>query len=147
MELYFQRLRKTPNDLKHHTSGSAGLDLSVSLEYDDYVEIQPNEYKMVGSGIAVEIPLGYVGLVFIRSSTGTKGGLCLNNCVGVIDSDYRGEIMLPLRNTSKELKCVKNGDRVAQLVIMPYLATSKIIEKEELNNTERGTGGFGSSNV
>lgn len=99
---------------------------------------------MIRTGIQVEIPQGYFGAVFARSGLSTKQGLRPANCVGVIDSDYRGEIKIPLYNDSGSTREVHCGDRVAQMVILPY-AKVELEEVDELDNTERGTGGFGST--
>lgn len=124
------------------TPFSAGADLYACLGED--LVLTPGETKKVPTGIAVEIPVGYVGLVYARSSMGTKRGLAPANKVGVIDSDYRGEILVFLHNHSREKQTVANGERIAQLVIAPVLAPA-FQEVEELSETVRGTGGFGST--
>ena len=124
------------------TEGSAGADLFACIE-DDMV-IEPGKIKMIPIGIAVEIPMGYCGFVYPRSSLGSKFGITLPNSVGVIDSDYRGELRVPLINHGEKDFTVKNGDRIAQLVIMPV--EKPIYEfSDELSATERGEGGFGST--
>lgn len=122
------------------TEYAAGADLHVL----DGAEILPSETHWFNTGIAVEIPTGYVGLVFARSSLGTKRGLAPANMVGVIDSDYRGEIRVVLRNYSNETAKVESGERVAQLVIVPYLAV-EYVETDNLDKTDRGINGFGST--
>ena len=117
----------------------AGADI---FSCDDYV-IASNETKMIKTGIRIEIPKGYVGLLFSRSGLSTKG-LALANGVGVIDSDYRGEVGCPLYNRTNDDFVIKKGERVAQLVIMPY-CTAKFISVDSLTKTERGVGGFGST--
>ena len=121
----------------------AGLDLK-SMQW---VDIFPNEMKMVDTGVAVKIPQGYVGLVFLRSSMG-KHGFSLANAVGVIDSDYRGNIKVMLRNTKDEKLVISKEDRIAQLVVMP-IELPDLVEFEgtddEWNDSERGSGGFGST--
>ena len=96
------------------------------------------------SGLAMEIPDGYFGAIFARSGLATKKGLRPANCVGVIDSDYRGEIIVPLHNDTDEFMTVFSQDRIAQLVIMPYLEVD-FTEVQDLDSTERGSGGFGST--
>ena len=120
--------------------GDAALDLSVTED----VVLRPNEYRMVSSGVAVAIPRGFVGLVVPRSGWGRRG-LVFKNTVGVIDSCYRGEIQLPLwNNNSDEWLRIKSGDRVAQLLIVP-IAQVQVVQVQSLDETERGTDGFGSS--
>ena len=121
---------------------AAGADLYACLE--ETVTIQPGETAWIPTGIALEVPKGCAGLVFARSSLGAKRGLAPANKVGVIDSDYRGEIRVVLLNHSKEAQTVGNGERVAQFVITPVL-TPVYEEVEELTDTSRGTGGFGST--
>jgi dUTP pyrophosphatase len=115
----------------------AGADL-ISTEN---LEIYPNEQKMVDTGVAVKIPEGYAGFVFNRSSQGKKG-ITIPHSVGVIDSDYRGNIKIILKNISEDRYEIKRGDRIAQLVIMPVLLATFV---DAWNDTERGTGGFGST--
>lgn len=123
---------------------AAGADL-YSAEKGDVV-IAPGETKFIGTGIAVEIPEGYVGLVYARSGLACKRGLAPANKVGVIDSDYRGEIKVAIFNQSGADKIIKAGERVAQLVITPYLrAEFEQTSAEELSDTKRGAGGFGST--
>jgi|694.fasta_scaffold122839_5 dUTP pyrophosphatase len=115
----------------------AGADLCCI----ETIDLYPEETKAVGTGIAVKIPVGFVGLIFNRSSQG-KRGIILPNSVGVIDSDYRGELKVLLKNISGDLYKIKQGDRIAQLVIVPIqLATFT----DCWNDTQRGTGGFGST--
>ena len=121
---------------------AAGADLYACLE--ETVTIQPGETAWIPTGIALEVPKGCAGLVFVRSSLGAKRGLAPANKVGVIDSDYRGEIRVVLLNHSKEAQTVENGERVAQFVITPVL-TPVYEEAEELTDTSRGAGGFGST--
>lgn len=121
---------------------SAGADLYALT--DEEVVIQPGQTAFIHTGLATEIPEGYVGLVYARSGLACKQGLAPANKVGVIDSDYRGELVVALFNQSGEAKTVKYGDRIAQLVIAPYLKC-EFIESEELSDTTRGAGGFGST--
>ncbi|MCQ2602843.1 MAG: dUTP diphosphatase [Clostridia bacterium] len=126
---------------KYGTAFSAGADLYAC---GDAVEIAPQETKIIHTGIAVEIPTGYVGLIYARSGLATKRGLAPANKVGVIDSDYRGELMVALHNHSAVSQTVESGERVAQLVIAPYL-TADFEIAENLDDTVRGEGGFGST--
>ncbi len=125
---------------KKGTEYSAGYDLySVSD-----TEIKSGETKLVSTGIAAEIPNGYFGGVFARSGLAVKEGLRPANCVAVIDSDYRGEIKVPLYNDSKEDRVITEGERIAQLIIIPFLSV-QFNEVETLSKTKRGEGGFGST--
>lgn len=124
------------------TSFSAGADLYACLE--ESINIEPGETFFVKTGIAMEIPEGYAGLVYARSGLACKKGLAPANKVGVIDSDYRGEIIVALHNHSNESVTVENGERIAQLVITPYI-TAIFNEVDVLEDTERGQGGFGST--
>ena len=104
----------------------------------------PGETAWISTGIALEVPKGCAGLIYARSSLGTKRGLAPANKVGVIDSDYRGEIRVVLLNHGKEIQRIEHGERIAQLVITPVL-TPAYVEVEELDATDRGVGGFGST--
>lgn len=125
------------------TGGSAGMDLAACI--DDDIILKPGDRYPVPTGIAIALPSNeYVGLVFARSSLGLKKGITLPNAVGVIDSDYRGEILVALTNISNEPYTVRPGDRIAQLVIMP-VCVANITLCEDLPETRRGEGGFGST--
>ena len=124
------------------SEAAAGADL-YSAEKGDVV-IAPGETKFIGTGITVEIPEGYVGLVYARSGLACKRGLAPANKVGVIDSDYRGEIKVALLNHGKEPQTLEKGERIAQMVVAPYLSGT-YEETDELSDTERGEGGFGST--
>ena len=128
------------------SAGAAGYDL-YALTESDVREIPAGETAKIGTGIRMEIPEGYFGAVFARSGLATKQGLRPANCVGVIDSDYRGEIIVAIHNDSHETKVISKGDRIAQLVIVPYLTNTMLKEVDELNTTKRGDGGFGSTGV
>ncbi len=121
---------------------AAGADLYSAEDAD--VVIEPGETKFIGTGLAMEIPEGYVGLVYARSGLACKRGLAPANKVGVVDSDYRGEIKVALHNHGKEAQIVEKGERIAQMVIAPYLSVN-YEEADELSETERGEGGFGST--
>ena len=121
---------------------AAGADLRAICDSD--VTLAPNETVLMHTGIAMEIPEGLVGLVYARSGLASKRGLAPANCVGVIDSDYRGEIMVALHNHSGEPQTIAHGERIAQLVIAPYIS-AEFIETKNLSDTDRGQGGFGST--
>lgn len=121
---------------------AAGADLYACLESP--VTIEPGETVWIPTGIALEVPKGCAGLVYARSSMGVKRGLAPANKVGVIDSDYRGEIRVVLLNHGKQTQTVEHGERVAQFLITPVL-TPAYMEVESLSDTDRGAGGFGST--
>ncbi len=121
---------------------AAGADLYACLEADAVIE--PGKTVFIPTGLAMEIPKGHAGLIFARSSLGAKRGLAPANKVGVIDSDYRGEFMVALHNHGQETQVVCHGERVAQLAIVPVL-TPGFAEVEELTDTDRAAGGFGST--
>lgn len=139
------RVKKLHPNAKLPAYGSAeaaGADLYACLE--ETVTIQPGEIFWVPTGIALEVPKGCAGLVYARSSMGAKRGLAPANKVGVVDSDYRGEIRVVLLNHSKEPQILEPGERVAQFVITPVLQP-QYVAVEELTDTGRGIGGFGST--
>ena len=125
------------------TSGSAGMDLSACIEED--IIIAPRQLVKIPTGIAIALPgPDHVALVYARSGLGIKHGIALSNGVGVIDSDYRGEIMVGLTNLSDKPYTIHPGDRIAQLVVAPVVLP-RLEWVEELDDTDRGTGGFGST--
>ena len=126
------------------TGAAAGADLYACME--EPVSIAPGKTCMIHTGLAMEIPEGFAGLVFARSGLAVKQGLAPSNKVGVIDADYRGEILVSLYNHSSETRVIEPGERVAQLVIVPYL-TAEWTEVPELRETARGEGGFGSTGI
>ena len=121
---------------------AAGADLYACL--DEAVTVAPGETVWIPTGLAMEIPKGCAGLVYARSSLGTKRGLAPANKVGVIDSDYRGEFIVALHNHGKIVQTIAHGERIAQLIITPVL-TPAYEEAEDLTKTDRGSGGFGST--
>ena len=121
---------------------AAGADLYACMEEE--VTLAPGETKLIHTGIAMEVPVGYAGLIYARSGLATKRGLAPANKVGVVDSDYRGEIMVALHNHSTTPQTVAPGERIAQMVIAPFLCAD-FEEKQELSDTVRGEGGFGST--
>ena len=142
MKVKIKRLDEKAIIPTYGTEYSAGADLYALL--DQPLEIQPHQTHFVHTGISVEIPEGYCGLVFARSSMGAKRGLAPANKVGVIDSDYRGEIMVTLHNHSETVARVEPSERIAQLAIVPFLK-AEFEEATELSDTIRGAGGFGST--
>ena len=120
---------------------AAGADLYACI--DKPIIITKNETVFVPTGLSMEIPEGLAGLIYARSGLACKKGLAPANKVGVVDSDYRGEIMVALHNHSKENYELQNGERIAQMVFTPYYVG--IFKEEELSNTKRGSGGFGST--
>ena len=124
------------------TEFSAGADLCACL--DAPVIIAPNETKMISLGFAAELPVGYAGLIFARSGLASKRDLAPANKVGVVDCDYRGEWFVPMHNHGLKPQTIEPGERIAQMIITPYL-TAQFIEAENLSDTVRGCGGFGST--
>lgn len=127
---------------RYEHDGDAGLDLRITHD----VTLRPGERVTVGTGLAVEIPQGCVGLVFPRSGLASKHGITLSNSVGVIDSGYRGEIGTTLLNQSDETTTLDAGTRVCQLIVMPFVPC-ELVPCEELTETERGAAGFGSTGI
>lgn len=121
---------------------AAGADLRACLDGD--LTIAPGQTALIHTGLALEIPAGYAGLVYARSGLASKRGLAPANKVGVIDADYRGEVMVALHNHGAESQTVGHGERIAQLVVAPFLAVD-YEEADELTDTARGAGGFGST--
>ena len=139
------QLKKLKENALLPTRGSehaAGYDLYACLEED--VLIAPGQTVKIGTGLAVAVPEGFFGAVFARSGLASKEGLRPANCVGVCDSDYRGEYSIALHNDSSMTRTVRHGDRIAQLVILPFLP-AEFEEYDSLPETARGAGGFGST--
>lgn len=151
MKLPIQKLHPKAVLPQYATAGSAGLDLCACLDAPLTLERHTTSADQdqwncvkVPTGLAMAIPEGYVGLIFARSGLATKHGLTPANCVGVIDSDYRGEIVVALVNLGAEDYVIQPGERIAQLVIVPF-AQPALVEANALSQTDRGTGGFGST--
>ena len=123
---------------------AAGWDLYADAESQDRIVIAPGEVKKISTGIAIELPEGTFGAVYARSGMATKRGLAPANKVGVIDSDYRGPIIVALKNESDEIQVIEHGERIAQLVVQPYCPVV-FNAVPTLTNTARGAGGFGST--
>ena len=140
--LRMKKVRPEAQLPQRQTEGAAGYDLRACVEAP--VTLEPGEGYSFPTGLAGEIPQGLVGLIFCRSGLGVKHGVSLPNCVGVIDSDYRGELIVPLRNFGDKAYTIQPGERIAQLVLVPVFLPP-VAEVEELSETQRGTGGFGST--
>ena len=141
-EVKVKKLRDNARLPVYGTAFSAGADLCACL--DGPVTLEPGETRLISIGISMEIPEGYAGLVFARSGLATKRSLAPANKVGVIDSDYRGEFFVPLHNHGTVPQTIEDGERIAQMVLTPYL-TAKFVDASELSDTVRGEGGFGST--
>jgi dUTP pyrophosphatase len=144
MEIKIKKLTETATIPTCGTAESAGYDLYG--DNDDVIQIAPHSTIKIPTGIAMAIPNGYFGAVYARSGLATKKGLRPSNCVGILDADYRGNVIVALHNDTDELMEVNPHERIAQLVIQKF---EPIVfnEVEELDDTERGVGGFGSTGV
>lgn len=142
MDVRFKKLNDLAKIPTRGSKFSAGYDLYAATDND--IQIPPHSTVKIGTGLAMEIPTGWFGAVFPRSGIATKRGLRPANCVPVIDCDYRGEWLIPLHNDSNETMTVQTGERIAQLVILPYQDID-FKEVDELHDTDRGMGGFGST--
>lgn len=138
-------IKKLNENAKMPTYGSeyaAGADLYAAICED--AVILPGETKLIGTGLSIEVPEGYGAFIYARSGLASKRGLAPANKVGVVDADYRGEVMVALHNHSSEAQTVCVGERIAQMVIAPFLK-AEFCEVDSLSDTERGNGGFGST--
>ena len=142
MEIAVKKLRENAHMPTFGSAQAAGADLYACLEAP--VTVAPGQTVFIPTGLAMELPVGYVGLVYARSGLACKHGLAPANKVGVIDSDYRGEFMVALHNHGQEAYTVSGGERIAQLVVAPVLMP-EYVEAESLSGTQRGEGGFGST--
>lgn len=142
MKVNIKKLKESAHIPTYGSEFAAGADLYACIDED--VVIKPGETKMIPTGLSLEIPVGYAGLIYARSGLSVKQGLAPANKVGVVDADYRGEVMVALYNQASEDRVVEKDMRIAQLVIAPYL-TCEFNEVEELNDSVRGEGGFGST--
>ncbi len=141
--LKVKKLRENAKMIKRATKGSAGMDLHACIE--ENITINPGEIKIIPTGLAIALEsANYVAYIYARSGLAIKHGITLANCVGVIDSDYRGEVCVGLTNISKEPYTITPDERIAQFVIAP-VSTCEAVEVEELDSTDRGEGGFGST--
>lgn len=142
MNIEIKRLTDTAKLPERGSVMAAGYDLFADITED--LVIEPHTTAMIGTGIAVAIPEGYFGGVYARSGLSAKEGLRPANCTGVVDADYRGEIKVALHNDCDVQRTVKKGQKIAQMVISPFLCVT-FEEVEELDKTVRGEGGFGST--
>lgn len=145
MEIKIKKLNEKAVIPTRGSSEAAGYDLYAITSKMMQI-IRPYSTAKIATGISLEIPNGYFGAIFARSSLATKKGVRLANSVGVIDSDYRGELIVALHNDSDKNVVINQGDRIAQLVIIPYQSVD-FVETGILEDTERGSGGFGSTGV
>ena len=142
MKIKIKKLKETAVIPTRATEYAAGYDLYACI--DETVVIAPHTTEKIGTGLSVAIPDGYFGAIFVRSGLAAKEGLRPANCVGVADSDYRGEYIVAIHNDTDGVRKIEPQERIAQLVVMPFLAI-EFEEAEELTKTERGAGGFGST--
>lgn len=143
MEVRIKKLNDTAIIPTLGSVEAAGCDIYANLVEDaGSVTIGPGATHFIKTGIAMEVPKQYAGLIYARSGLASKRGLRPANCVGVIDSDYRGEIMVALHNDSNVPQTINHGERIAQMVITPYIRP-EFVETDDLTDTERGEGGFG----
>ena len=142
MDVKIKKLNPNAHIPTKGSDKAAGYDLYTCIE--EAIEIQPQKMVKIGTGIAVTPPEGYFGAIFARSGLATKRGLRPTNCVGVCDEDYTGEYIVGLYNDSNTIQTIEPGERIAQLIFLPYISVN-MIEVDELEETERGDGGFGST--
>ncbi|MBQ8146103.1 MAG: dUTP diphosphatase [Clostridia bacterium] len=142
MNINIKKLNKNAVVPTYGSAYAAGADLYACIEKDEIIE--PNETKLIKTGLAIELPVGYAAFIYARSGLASKRGLAPANKVGVVDCDYRGEIMVALHNHSSEAQAVSPKERIAQMVIAPYI-TAEFDVVDTLSETARGNGGFGST--
>lgn len=142
MKVQIKKLKDSAIIPKRGSEQAAGYDLHANIT--EPVEIKPHTSVKIGTGLALSVPDGFFGGIFARSGLATKQGIRPSNCVGIVDSDYRGEIMVALHNDLDIPQVIQPNERIAQLVIIPYLAV-EFEETEELDSTLRGENGFGST--
>ncbi|MFI3325035.1 MAG: dUTP diphosphatase [Clostridia bacterium] len=139
-----QKINQKATAPQRATDGSAGYDLCACLENE--ITINSGEIVLIPTGLCIELPKNTAGMIYARSGLATKHGIALANSVGVVDWDYRGEVKIALINLSKNTYKINNGDRIAQLVLTPVVCPN-VIWADNLNETERGAGGFGSTGI
>lgn len=142
MKINIKKLTETAILPERGSAYAAGYDLFADIQ--EVQEIKPHETKMISTGLSMEIPEGYFGGIFARSGLSSKEGLRPANCVGVVDADYRGPVCVALHNDGEVVRHVQPGQKIAQMVVVPFLAV-EFDEVEELSDTVRGEGGFGST--
>lgn len=146
IKVKFVKVREGAKVPERGSKFAAGYDLSACIPDMERVIIHPGETVKIPTGLAFAYPEGYFGAVCARSGLATKCGLAPANKIGILDEDYRGEVFIALHNHSSEVQVVNHGDRIAQLILLPYLNVD-FVESDKLDETERGDGGFGSSGV
>ena len=142
MKVKIKKLNENATIPTYGSPYAAGADLYACI--DGTEAISPSETKLIKTGLAIELPIGYAAFIYARSGLASKRGLAPANKVGVVDCDYRGEIMVALHNHSDKIQSIEPGERIAQMVIAPYI-TAEFEESEALSDTVRGEGGFGST--
>ena len=145
MKVKYKKLKDSAIEPTKGSEKAAGYDLYANINGNDSITINPGETVVIGTGLSFELPDNTFAAIFARSGLSTKSGLAPANKVGVCDSDYRGEYKVPLHNHSNVPATVNHGDRIAQMVVMPFIPIE--LEEGELSNTARGSGGFGSTGV
>lgn len=140
----FTKLTPWAHEPTQGSAEAAGFDLYADAENKDCIVIAPGEVKKISTGIAIALPKGTFGALYARSGLATKKGLAPANKVGVIDADYRGPVIVAMRNESNEVQTIQHGERIAQLVVQPYVWV-RFEETENIGTTARGEGGFGST--
>ena len=145
MKVKYKKLKDSAIEPTKGSEKAAGYDLYANINGNDSITINPGETVVIGTGLSFELPDNTFAAIFARSGLSTKSGLAPANKVGVCDSDYRGEYKVPLHNHSNTPATVNHGDRIAQMVIMPFIPVE--LEEGELSDTARGSGGFGSTGV
>ena len=145
MKVKYKKLKDSAIEPTKGSEKAAGYDLYANIDNSGHVTINPGETVVIGTGLSFELPDNTCAAIFARSGLSTKSGLAPANKVGVCDSDYRGEYKVPLHNHSNITATVNHGDRIAQMVVMPFIPIE--LEEGVLSNTARGSGGFGSTGV
>ena len=145
MKVKYKKLKDSAIEPTKGSEKAAGYDLYANIDNSGHITINPGETVIIGTGLSFELPDNTFAAIFARSGLSTKSGLAPANKVGVCDSDYRGEYKVALHNHSNTPATVIHADRIAQMVVMPFIAVE--LEEGELSSTVRGSGGFGSTGV
>ena len=140
----YVKLSPTAQEPTHGSDQAAGYDLHADLEGAGRITLAPGEVRKISSGIAIALPQGTFGAIYPRSGNATKRGLVLANTVGIIDADYRGPVIIALKNTSDQVQVIEHGERIAQLIVQPFNPIY-FNEVTSIGTTARGEGGFGST--
>lgn len=146
MSVEIKLKRMSDGAIQPHKANKQDAAFDLYADTNGEVVIYPHETQLIPTGFAMEIPNGFWGGIYARSGLATKNGLRPANCVGVVDNQFRGEVMVALHNDTNKMQRIKHGDRIAQFMIAPVISVY-FTEVDELSDTERGTGGFGSSGV